>query len=429
MLKDLNKGIGTSTTDGITYNHLNLPTKIIFATGSQTGNIVYIYNAAGQKIQKIVNTLTPVASTTITDYLGAYQYKKIDLGTVDLHFFPTTEGYVEPSGSSFKYVYQYKDHLGNVRLTYDKNLQILEENNYYAFGLRQEGYNNVKNPSNGLKYKYNGKELQDELGLNFYDYGARNYDPALGRWMNIDPLAEKSRKFSPYTYALDNPVYFIDPDGMQAMSPIYGTSGQFLGTDDEGLKGKAVVMDEKNFKQGMSHKEALENSLGEEGLKDNKAKSDFSNHYDGLKDRPDYDGKITLSEANDWYRNGHSEPLFADLSKIDLKFISSSQFEGVGDKQGIQTLTKSDDGLVYGNITLKYEGGNSVSSQFDTYNFERHNNRSTAPTAGQRIKDNAKRGFRNAATVAGRMLADRNPFNLHNSEFNIYFYGKGKISK
>ncbi|MFC4746394.1 RHS repeat-associated core domain-containing protein [Flavobacterium branchiicola] len=92
----------------------------------------------------------------------------------------------------------------------------MEENNYYPFGLKHKAYNDLTGTDN--KYKYNGKELQDEsIGgnqLNLYDYGARNYDPALGRWMNIDPLAELSRKFSPYAYALDNPVFFSDPDGM-----------------------------------------------------------------------------------------------------------------------------------------------------------------------------------------------------------------------
>jgi len=100
-----------------------------------------------------------------------------------------------------------------VRVSYFNNgssIEVLEENNYYPFGLKHEGYNALAGNS-AYQYKYNGKELQTETGM--YDYGARMYMPDLGRWGVVDPLAEKMTRFSPYNYAFNNPIRFIDPDG------------------------------------------------------------------------------------------------------------------------------------------------------------------------------------------------------------------------
>jgi RHS repeat-associated protein len=251
MLKDQNKKI----TNNIVYNHFNLPIKITFASSN---SITYLYNALGQKLEKKITS----SSVVTTDYLDGFQYTGMNLD-----YFPHAEGYVAYKGSGYRYVFQYKDHLGNVRLSYtDSNndgtiasTEILDENHYYPFGLKHKrSYPTSTNTSfaEGNKYKYNGKELQDELGLNIYDYGARNYDPALGRWMNIDPLAETSRRFSPYTYALNNPVYFIDPDGMQATDGIYiNENGDKIGEDSKGASdGRVYVVN------GSAEKKVIEST-------------------------------------------------------------------------------------------------------------------------------------------------------------------------
>ncbi len=220
MVRDLNKGIGTASVDGISYNHLNLPTEVKF-DNSSTKKITYIYDALGTKLKKM--TYSNGVSTT-TDYAGNYIYENNAL-----QFFSHPEGYVMPNTSGgYDYVYQYRDHLGNVRLSYTDDPSspgtptIIEENNYYPFGLKHKGYNsNVSSLGNSVaqRWTFGGKEFDEGHDLNTYDFGARNYDPALGRWMNLDPLAEQMRRHSPYNYAFDNPVFFIDPDGMMPVDP------------------------------------------------------------------------------------------------------------------------------------------------------------------------------------------------------------------
>jgi len=149
LTADKNKGITQ-----ITYNFLHLPQEITFANGNK---IEYTYNAAGVKLGKKV---TVNGKTTTTDYLSGYQYKN-----GQLQFYTMAEGYVKIEEGKPVYVYNYTDHLGNVRLSYtDKNgtLQLLQEKNYYPFGLTHKGYNETVAGTLNRYKNYQGQELNTE---------------------------------------------------------------------------------------------------------------------------------------------------------------------------------------------------------------------------------------------------------------------------
>ena len=189
LTKDLNKGIS-----GITYNFLNLPNAVTFSDGS---TITYTYGADGTKLR----TVHKIGSTTTTtDYCGNVIYEN---GVQKLLL--TEEGYITLSDS--KYHYYLKDHQGNNRVVISQSGTVEETNHYYPFGGAFASTSNVQ------PYKYNGKELDSKKGLNWYDYGARHYDAALGRFTTNDRFAEKYYSMSPYQYGANNPVNNIDVNG------------------------------------------------------------------------------------------------------------------------------------------------------------------------------------------------------------------------
>jgi RHS repeat-associated protein len=205
LTKDLNKGILSST-----YNYLNLPVSITKSGGTR---VEYSYDAAGTKREQrhyINGTLSKTTSfyTNFVYENSVPVWVTYDEGRVVLNSNGTAninEAYL-------------KDHLGNMRvalyITGEGILKTSQVNSYYPFGMNiKELSLNSPYITKPNKYLYNGKMMQDEMGLGWLDYGARMYDPQLGRWHTMDSKAEKYTSWSPYNYAVNNPINVIDPDG------------------------------------------------------------------------------------------------------------------------------------------------------------------------------------------------------------------------
>jgi RHS repeat-associated protein len=132
----------------------------------------------------------------------------------------------------------------NINITYYQGTS-LEENHYYPFGLT---YTPIKaSGDKHNKYLLTTKELQEELDLNWYDFGARGYDMQVGRWLQHDPLSEKFALESPYCYTHNNPPNLLDPNGKSPVPDdyVFDENGKFLRIDEKNLPDVLVVENSK----------------------------------------------------------------------------------------------------------------------------------------------------------------------------------------
>jgi RHS repeat-associated protein len=250
---------GNMTADGnkdltINYNYLNLPGTITRTAGA-TGYVKNYY-AGATKIRS-VNYTAATNKTKTYDYIAGMVYAQEDaLAPKTLDFVATPEGRAmstktllglsaEPlTGDKFRYEYNLKDHLGNLRVSCrcdeikrdanglpypetDANygfipLKAVQEIAYDPWGLNFGNTTDSQKPSVLTdRFQYNGKEKLLDLDLGWSDYGARMYMSEMCRWGAIDPLAHKYPSMSPYVFSANNPIYYVDPDGREPVHSIY----------------------------------------------------------------------------------------------------------------------------------------------------------------------------------------------------------------
>ncbi|MGM0588602.1 MAG: RHS repeat-associated core domain-containing protein [Bacteroidota bacterium] len=172
----------------------------------------------------------------IRNYASGFVYERYtDDGVDELQFFATETGRARLLNTGrFRLEHDLTDHLGNVRVSFAYNpetdsVRLLQEDSYYPFGLKMVGLSDIIEEEN--KFTYNGKELANEHGLNWYHYGARFYDPQLGRWHSVDPL---DVEHGIYNYSFNSPINFTDPDGAKPTSTHIGKNGNVLAVYNDG---------------------------------------------------------------------------------------------------------------------------------------------------------------------------------------------------
>ena len=198
LVSDTGRGISS-----VTWNEIGLPKTVSFSNGS---SVSYLYAADGTKLREI---RTVSGTSTTLDWCGDVVLEQVGSGTKIAKRLRTGEGYIDLATGATARRYYVRDHLGSVRAVVNDGGTSLETDDYYPLGgPLPTGSNTTLQPE-----KYQGKEWNPTASFNVYDFGARLYDPALGRWLTQDPLAEKHFAHSPYLFCAGNPMRFVDPRG------------------------------------------------------------------------------------------------------------------------------------------------------------------------------------------------------------------------
>ena len=215
LIKDTYKGI-----TAITYNYLNLPVKISFGSSK---SITFTYDAMGRKLKKVT------AGGSSAENYTQYYADGLEYRSTTLEAIYHEEGRLTPKTSTtWQYEYSIRDHLGNTRLTFaDKNSdnkisvtnsastnEVLQENHYTPFGL-ELGYAWMNDAALAdSKYRFNGIERAEDFGAKLDMADFRSYDPAIGRWLQVDELAEFAPDMTPYRFGFNAPLRYSDQLGL-----------------------------------------------------------------------------------------------------------------------------------------------------------------------------------------------------------------------
>jgi RHS repeat-associated protein len=371
--------------------------------------------------------------------------------------------------------YTLKDHQGNLTATIQGN--TVERLSYDAWGRRRNpvgfGYSNV---THTFDRGYTLHEHYDDFDL--INMNGRLYDPVLGRMLSPDIAIQdehNAQAYNRYSYCFNNPLRFTDPSGYFVrgsrnyydwtsfvyydfgnyrnngsafntdlsegkFSPVYDINGFFLGTDDEGLQGEAIVMRKIDFSQGMKHSEAL--ALATDLADNNREEAEIRMylHYASLKSRPDYDGFVTIDEGIAWAKSHMgalenptpNNMLYINTSLLDFGSLSATDFEyGEGKVSFVDLFTSSNfiksgrnktlRSTVYAlgkvHILLEDAAQGTISILNDCFNNT------------SRVTDydwNGGGGLKRSCAI----MLEKKRANIPNGAgFRVYYYGKGHLNR